>query len=238
MRAIILAAGVGSRLREIAGDMPKCLVSVRGQSIIGRQIKLLNLHGVSDIHVVVGHRPELMKSELEDAVAYHYYADYSKTNNLHTLHSARDLLDRDTIVLFADVLLEREALARLIGGQRDFELMVDTSQSLENTMRVKLENGLITDIGSHIPAPDGDGNFVGIAKFSETGAKLLHVELERMVEECAWKDAYYIATLPRLENSGQSMGATDIAGIKWLEIDTPDEYHQAENADFYLFDDE
>ena len=100
-------------------------------------------------------------------------------------------------------------------------------------MRVLIENRAITDIGGHIPAALGQGNFIGIAKFSRAGAVRLSAELEAMAAEPGHEQEYYVQTLPRLARQGQTITPVEI-GAQWLEIDTGGEYEDALALDFYV----
>lgn len=110
MKAIILAAGKSSRLYPITLERPKCLLEVGKQSIIERQIDMLNKQGIDDILVVVGYKKEVIRDAVGDKVRYAEYNDYEKTNNLFTLWSIKDELDDDFILLFSDVIIEENIL--------------------------------------------------------------------------------------------------------------------------------
>ena len=85
MKAIILAAGLSSRLYPLTLKRPKCLLDVGGVSIIERQIENIQKIGINDIIVVVGYKKDIIKKTLGDKVKFRDYEDYDKTNNLHTL---------------------------------------------------------------------------------------------------------------------------------------------------------
>jgi choline kinase len=233
MKAIILAAGMGQRLGPVAIERPKCLLKLRGETIVSRQLKLLAAHGVSDVTIVTGHLGEKIRAALGDRVSYAVYPDYAGTNNLMTLHHCRDLLEGDALILFSDVLTEARAIGRCIASPHDFALLVDLGVNRPDTMRVKRTNGLIADIGSHISVPEGDGNFIGIAKFSAAGTQRLRQELQDMVRERGFEGAYYTQALPRLASAGCSVNAVPLDGARWFEIDSQADYESALEETFY-----
>lgn len=235
MKALILAAGLGTRLHPRTLSAPKCLLPLHGKPVMEHQLDVLASCGVVDVTVVVGHLADTIRTAMGARISTLEYSDYASTNNLHTLHSVRQVLDDDTIILFADVLLPPQAVRALVESDADFGLLVDTTRCLEGTMRVKIEDGGIVDLGSHVPVAEGDGNFVGVARYSRRGAKLLAEELNRLVGDPANQQKYYIAALPRLAGAGERIVPIEIAA-PWIEIDTEDDYRQAAALNFYVVD--
>ena len=92
MNAIILAAGLGSRLASLTGDRPKCLLTLHGRTILEWQFTLLEGCGVEDITVVVGYRAESIRAVAGTRVRYAFYPDFARTNNLHTLQHCGEAL--------------------------------------------------------------------------------------------------------------------------------------------------
>ena len=234
MRGLILAAGRGTRLQPLTLDRPKCLLQLRGQTLMEHQLDALAAAGIHDVTVVVGHLGDRIRETIGDHVQYREFPEYAQTNNLYTLHSCRDLLDDATTVLFSDVLLEPHAYRRIVESDRDFSLLVDTTRVLDGTMRIRLEGSRVADLGGHIPPTEGDGNFVGVAGFSRRGADLLRAELERMVASGGHIDDYYTVALLSLVERGEALWPLCLGGSPWLEIDELAEYEQAKAADFYV----
>lgn len=197
------------------------------------QLSALESIGITSTTVIVGFLSEVIRQSIGDRVEYAVYEQYEETNNLGTLHHCRDLLHDDCLVLFADVLLPPSALDKLARNPADYALLVDRTRVLENTMRIQTTDKSIIDLGGHIPTSEGEGNFVGIAKYSDSGAKALAQELEKMVEETGHLDKYYVQALPRLHARGAVIEPVDI-DAPWLEIDTNDDYEAAIAADFYV----
>jgi choline kinase len=233
MKAIILAAGLGSRLGAHTERTPKCLLPLRGAPLAEHQLARLADCGVSDVTVVTGFQAVALREALGSQVRYQHYPGFAETNNLHTLHECRELLDAECLILFSDVLLGSDPLHRLVGAEGDVALLVDTSRVLEGTMRIRLRSEGVVDLGGHIPVSEGDGNFVGIAKLSAAGATVLSEELGRMVREGGHEQAYWVRALPRLRARGVGLRPVEI-DAPWLEIDTPEEYRAAASENFYL----
>lgn len=234
MKAIILAAGVGSRVSNLTSGRPKCLLEVRGQPILLRQLDLLAACGVTEVTVVTGFAEEQIRTRVGARASYTHYPDFASTNNLLTLHHCRHLLAGEVLILFSDVLLSRQSLQDCVDHAGDFSLLVDSSRCLAGTMRVRLAGGRVTDIGPHIPVAEGDGNFIGIAKYSARGSELLAAELSSMAATGDCTDAYYTAALARLAARGDRLAGVDLNGRPWIEVDTAEDYLAAQAGTFYV----
>lgn len=234
MTAIILAAGLGSRLAPSTDGRPKCLLPLHGRSILEWQLVLLEGCGIENITIIVGYRAESIRAVAGTRAAYATYPLFAHTNNLHTLQACGHTLAGDVVILFADVLIERAALERCLASPGDFVLLVDTARRLPDTMRVRLVDGLVKDIGAHVSVEEGQGNFVGIAKFSARGAARLRGELDRMVREGGFEAAYYTEALPRLAAQGERISIREIGAERWREIDHEADYRLALAERFYV----
>ena len=105
MKAIILAAGKGSRLYPITLNKPKGLLKIGNETILDRLIRQFKEAGVSDIVIVIGYQKEKIREHFDDSVRFIEYDDYDKTNNLHTLWSSKNELNGDVVVSFAESTL-------------------------------------------------------------------------------------------------------------------------------------
>ena len=120
MQAIILAAGMGSRLKNLTKDHTKCMIKVNGVTLIERMLKQLDGLDLSRIVIVTGYKSEALKMYIANLsvatpIVYVYNKDYAKTNNIHSLFLARDYLTKeDTLLLESDLIFENEILQVLI----------------------------------------------------------------------------------------------------------------------------
>lgn len=220
IKAVILAAGRGIRLYPLTVSEPKCLVKVGGKSLIDWQVEAIRKIGIEDIVVVVGHQKEVIKKHFGNQVRYREFADYERTNNLHTLWSVRDELECTFMCFFSDLIFEVNVIEDLKRTTDDVSLVVDTGKVLEGTMRVKISRGRLVGIGDHIDTKEGSGNFIGIAQFSSAGSKMLVKQMGKMVPVPDHKKDYYTAALNFLLSKGQEIGYVDVKNKIWAEIDT------------------
>jgi choline kinase len=150
LRAVILAAGSGSRLRPVIGPYPKCLAAVGDRTLLERQLDSLRAHGIDAITVVVGYRREAIEPVCGRDVHFVYNADYATTNSLYSLWLARDLLSEGFVVLNSDVLFHPHLLTRLLASSHDDALLmarreIGTRYSDEE-MKVHVQNGCVAAI--------------------------------------------------------------------------------------------
>ena len=110
MRAVIMAAGVGSRIQGLIHDKPKCLIKAHGQSLISRIVGMLQRRGIDDITVITGYKSELIRRELGTQVRYFHNPFYRVTNSISSLWLAKSLLDDDLILMNADLYFEEGVL--------------------------------------------------------------------------------------------------------------------------------
>lgn len=223
MKAIILAAGKGSRLYPLTLDKPKGLLPLGESTLLDRLVDQFKKLGIQEILLVVGFQKEIFKTHFKESVRYREYADFETTNNLHTLWSIRDELTDDVLISFADLVVEDSILKELIDTKSDLSFVIDTSQVLEMTMRVESNEGRLKSITRTAPEV-ATGNFIGISKLSKLGSKKLVDEMSGMIK--AHQNDYYTIAVDNLIQKGITVDALDIAGKKWCEIDTKAEYDE------------
>lgn len=225
MKAIILAAGKGTRLYPLTLEKPKCLLEVGGKSVIDRQIAAIHEMGIEDVVVVVGYKKEIIIREVGTKVRYREYLNFKETNNLHTLWSIRDELKSEFICFFADLIFDTDVIRKAMESMDDICMVCNTQKVLEGTMRIELTDKKITGVGGHISASEGSGNFLGIAKFSEQGANILLNQMGKMVS--SHKNDYYTIAIDTLAKKGIDIGYVTVHDSVWIEIDTKEDLAKA-----------
>jgi len=227
MKGIILAAGKGSRLYPLTLNKPKSLLAIGDETILGRLIRQLKSYGVKDILIVVGFQKNEIINYCKGLARFSFYEKFNETNNLHTLWSVKEEIDSEMIISFADLVLQDEVIEGLINSEKDLTLTVDSSQVLESTMKVRCEHNMIKNIKS-TTEDEATGNFIGIAKFSQKGAKDLVNEMESLIG--GNYDDYYTLAIDRMARRGKPIACFDVSKFFWREIDTLDEYYETNAA--------
>ena len=190
-------------------------------SIIERTYNILKKNKFKKIIVVTGFKHKEIKKKLKKKVIYRYFKNYRKTNNLQSLLSIKKELKSEFYCFFADLVFDEKILKKLEKRLNNFCMVIDKNQSLKDTMRVKVRGNNLQDIGSHISPDSADGNFIGIAKFSKKGAKLLKKYL--ITERKNIKD-YYTKAIQKLINDKVKVNYLDNNRLFWNEIDTKKDY--------------
>jgi len=221
-KVIILAAGRGTRMGPKGKFIPKCLLKVPGSKItfLERQIKIFNQVGIKEIIIIIGHLSSTIKKKINSKVKFLYYPNYKNTNNLQTLLFFKEELNKGLICLFSDLVYEKEIIQKLLKKRGDVVAAIDTSKVLPGTMRIKLKKNKLEDIGSQIKLSDGDGNFIGICKFSKNGAIKLK---KKLIKNSDNKNDYYTLAIKDIMKENQ-VNILDCNKHFWMEIDDENDY--------------
>lgn len=189
MKAIILAAGRGSRMGKITDELPKCMVKLWGKSLIDMCIHNLKEAGIScsDIGIVTGYCKEKIKI---DGVNYFHNANWENTNMVMSLFEASEWLkNEECIVCYSDIVFHKNAIKALINCDREISITYYTkfmelwNLRFENPLDdlesfVIDENNLILDIGKKVEDISlVQGQFMGLMKFTPTGWKKVEESL-------------------------------------------------------------
>ena len=232
MRAIILAAGKGSRLNGVAGDLPKCLVKIGGMTLLERQVQALRSSGIGDIHVVVGYGADSVRQTCGTDVNYIENICYHQTNSLFSLWIAREHMLDGFVVMNGDVLFHPQLLKKLLSSGYENALLIsycdaEAAPLGDEEMKVKIRNGAITDITKAMNPKKADGENVGIGKFGPAGARALVEKMDALIGAGAHRDwaprAFREFALER------TLHAVGTGGFPWIEIDYPEDYARALN---------
>ena len=242
MKAIILAAGLGSRLRHLTLDRPKAMLEIDGRSLMDRQLDTFRSLGIDDITVVTGHRAD--RFEL-DGVKTRHNDDYPNNNILLSLMYARDQLVDDVIVSYSDIVYERSIVEALLEAVGDIVAVCDadwedsyvgrTEHPVEQAENVVIADGLVRRIGKHLAADEADGEFIGLLRLSRAGADALRDTFDDVAPGHAGRPfqsaqrfeiSYLTDMLQELIDRGHDVRPLMIHG-GWREIDTIEDFRNA-----------
>ena len=176
LKAIILAAGMGTRLGNIPKTSHKTLTNINGTSLIERQIKILKKNNINKIWVVTGYNAKILRNTLSSFnVNFLHNNNYLKTDTLDSFWFARKCMDDELITLYGDVIFEEEIITNLLNSNKhDISLVIDKSKSKEDDdMKVFFDGDLIKKIDKKLPKSMANGKYAGIAKFTKNGCKIL-----------------------------------------------------------------
>lgn len=245
MKAIILAAGQGTRLKKYTENLPKGMLSFAGKTIIERQIEMYRRCGICDIIIVRGFAADKIRY---GGVTYYTNDEYENTNMVESLMTAKSEFNDDIIVSYSDILFEERILKGMIASKADFSVAVDDNWKVYwqkryggiefDTESLSIdENNHIFELGRETPSlEDIDARYIGILKFSKKGLKIIEKILNDAYTEYIdkpWKQsgktlrkAYMTDLLQAVIESGESVKAERFHN-GWLEFDTNEDYENA-----------
>jgi len=228
MRAVILAAGRGGRLRGVTGNHPKCLARVGAVTLLERQVAALRRCGVDAITVVAGYHATDVRQVCR-GVQFAHNARFASTNSLYSLWLVRRALADGFVVLNADVLFHDQLLIDLLTARYEDALLVAPPNGdrafTDEEMKVRVRGGRVVEIAKTIDPVEADGENIGIAKFGRAGAAVLIEEMNQIVSAGShreWLPAGFAAFSRR-----RPLHVIDSRGFPWIEIDFPEDYWRA-----------
>jgi choline kinase len=232
MKAIILAAGKGSRLNQSA-ETVKCLLKFESLTLIEWQCKYLRECGINEIIGVVGFEAERVRRTCGPKIEYIENPIFVKTNSLYSLWLARQCFSDGFVVINSDVLFHPQLLWDLLTARHEDALLVSYRDQIaygDEEMKVKVQGGRILDISKDMDPAEADGENVGIVKFGASGARLLKEQMAPLVENGAlrsWAPRAFLEFAKR-----RPLHVIGTRGFPWIEIDFSQDYRRAQEEIF------
>ena len=232
MKAIILAAGRGSRMKNLTDDRPKCLVELRGRALLDWQLNALRDAGIDQIAIVTGYKRELLADW--GLVEFHNQR-WAETNMVSSLECAQAwLLDEPCIVSYSDIFFEPSAVKSLMASDADvavtydphwlaqWEKRFDDPLSDAETFRLGAD-GALTEIGNKPKTIEEiEGQYMGLLRFTPRGwSKVQRIRASFSAEKC--DRMHMTGTLQKIIESGLvSISAIRYSG-DWGEVDSQED---------------
>jgi histidinol-phosphate/aromatic aminotransferase/cobyric acid decarboxylase-like protein/choline kinase len=245
MKALILAAGYGNRMRPLTDTTHKTLLTVGGQTLIGRIIDGLTAHAIRDVVVVTGHLADDVETALTAAhpdVRFTFVRNlrYRETNNIYSLALAFESIDLDDDVLLieSDLVYEPAVIRRIVESRYPNVALVDRFRSGMDGTVVTVSDHLIRSIiPPHLQGPAFDFadkyKTLNIYKFSRQFCASVFKQLLGYYTKAIDDNCYYELILGILIYVGQAQIHAEILdGEAWAELDDPNDLRVAE----FVFD--
>lgn len=244
MKAIVLAAGTGTRLGALTAEKPKTMLEFGGRPLVEHQLAAFRRAGIGRIVIIGGYRDEQLPSE---GVVRYRNARFAETNMVETLMEARAELDGDVLITYGDVIFEDRVLRQMMEATADIGVAVDMDWrpywlarfgNLETDVETleMAPGGRITRIGQPNPTPEQlHGRYVGMIRLSARGAEIVKDVYDRTRAERlggpwqtskTFEKGYMTDLLQELVDRGHRV---DAIGIErgWLEFDTVEDVARA-----------
>lgn len=242
MKAIILAAGYGKRMRPLTDVKHKTLIEVAGSTIIDRIISALIANSVTDIVVAVGYRETDLRHHLENRFAAKCNLQFVSnerfeiTNNIHTLALVFEQcnIDDDVILIESDLLFDPAILERAVESSYPTVALVDRYRpGMDGTVVALDENRVVSVIPPHLQGPNFDFSdkykTLNIYKLSKEFCQKDFKNILTFYSRCIDDNCYYELILGFLIYMGrETIFAETVEGMRWVEVDDPNDLRLAE----------
>lgn len=240
MQAIILAAGMGKRLKELTSNKTKCMVKVNGVSLIDRMLHQIEKYSLNRIVIVVGYEGQHLMDYIgtlgiKTPIIFVNNPIYDKTNNIYSLALAKDYLKEDDTLLFeSDLIFEDAVIDELLSDPRETLALVDKYESWMNGTCLRVdENDNIKDFisGKNVQYKEVVDYYktVNIYKFSQRFSEKIYIPFLDAYENALGNNEYYEQVLKVITMlDDPEIKAKRLNGEKWYEIDDVQELDIAE----------
>jgi len=227
MKAVILAAGQGTRIRSVHGERPKCLIEVDNATILDHQLEALQKAGVTDVAIVVGYEKEqiidhVMNRKLRHVQRVHFIENpaFAISNNIYSLWLALEWLHGDSfIVLNADVIFDADVLNTAVQTSAPISMIVDPLWR-DETMKVIIHGDRVLQMSKKISRGQFSGTYIGITMFSKAIQARFFNKMNTLISDGRVNEFFNVA-VQELVDEGVRVGYTSTDGLAWAEIDDP-----------------
>ncbi len=239
MKALILSAGQGTRMGSLTRDLPKGMLALNGKPLLQWQMEALRKAGLGTIIIVTGYCKEAIGFE---GVTYYHNDKFDSTNMVESLMCAKDELEGDVLVAYADILYTTHLVEQMVAEPGEIVVAVDaawreywkvrfgTTEADLETLTV--QGGLITELGRAAETSEGIAyRYIGLLKFSKeiwpTVCSLYERKKSRDETWLASGKPFLQGYMTDLLNEliGQGVRVKPCVTAKqWLEFDTEADY--------------
>lgn len=244
MLAVILAAGVASRLRPLTDEKPKCLLEVGGRTLLQRSFDALIAAGIDEFVVVTGYRGEMirqfltehydimpisfMPSEGRPTVHFVENTDYATTNNIYSLWLARPYISGlDFLLLDSDILFDPKVVENVLETEGTV-LALNRHELGEEEIKVIVnDKNEVVELSKTCSIADAIGESIGIEKIMADYSLALFQELKLMINGEKLSNVFYERAFERLIPQGHCFKVVDTTGLFSIELDTVEDFNNA-----------
>ncbi len=234
MKAVILAAGIASRLRPLTEHTPKCLLKIGEKCLLERTIDGLLANRLDEILIVTGYLQEQIVSFVKEhyptlSVKFIYNEKYHSTNNIYSLWLAGPYVKGEKILLLdSDIVFDPELARAVLNSPYDNALALNRHPLGEEEMKVVADaRGKIVEISKTCAVETAAGESIGIEKMSSTYVRHLWETLDQLILQEKQENVFYEVAFDRLIHLGQTFEIVDTTDYFSMELDTIEDFQQA-----------
>lgn len=230
MKAILLAAGRGTRISRMVREIPKSTLPINGRPLIQLTVELLQKYGIETV-VCVGYQQQAIREALKDYdIKYYFNPFYDVTNSIASLWFARQELEGECLIINADVFFSEAILQMIIKEEHEAVMLVDkTRRKTGDYFFSTTDNGCIKKYGKDLPLLYRSCEYVGMSKIKAEFMPHFAKRLDELINDAKhnkwWEDTLYSFT----DNKEYQIYTKDVEGEFWSEIDYFDDYERILN---------
>lgn len=230
MKAILLAAGRGTRISRMVREIPKSTLPINGRPLIQLTVELLQKYGIETV-VCVGYQQQAIREALKDYdVTYYFNPFYDVTNSIASLWFARQELEGECLIINADVFFSEAILQMIMREDQEAVMLVDkTRRKTGDYFFSTTDNGCIRKYGKDLPLLYRSCEYVGMSKIKAEFMPHFVKRLDELIDNAKhnkwWEDTLYSFT----DNKEYQIYTKDVEGEFWSEIDYFDDYERILN---------
>lgn len=229
-QAVILAAGMGTRLRDEVADYPKGFLRLGDRPIIEESIGRLAEAGIEDIVIVTGHcaeHYEQLAADQVELVRTVHNPRFADSGSMYSLYCARDVVDQDFLLLESDLIYESRALTELLAEPSADAILLSGPTGAGDEVWVEARDGNLVAMSKDPAALAGSasGELVGITKIS-SGLFALMQDIASRAFDSSLKYDYETDCLVAA-GTRRPIRCPVVPDLVWSEIDDPDHLQRA-----------
>jgi choline kinase/DNA-binding XRE family transcriptional regulator len=243
-KALIIAAGLGSRLKKHTENLPKCMLDFGGKTLLQRQIDSYKKNGIKDISLIKGYKKEKINYK---GIRYFENPDYRNNNILNSIFYGEEVINGEIIISYSDILFDPIVVKRALETNHDISVIVDIDwrgyyvgrkdHPISEAENVIFDsNNQVIKIGKiNTGNEDMHGEFIGMIKLSDRGAEIFKEHFHRL-KKIYWNKPFQRAKIFQKAYLTDFIQELVDIGIKvhcviiesgWKEIDTVEDYQKA-----------
>lgn len=244
MKAIVIAAGLGSRLRPYTNKVPKCLVPVGNKTILSSQIEVFKTFKIKNINLITGYKRKKIKLK---KLKFFFNNEFKKNNILCSLFFAKSALKKNCIISYSDIIFKKTVVKKLLRSKANISIVIDTNWKKNYVGRTlhpisQAENvifnsqNILKKAGKHLNATESNGEFIGLLKLNSRGCEIFKKYFSLASKKFknkpfynakVFKKAYLTDFFNYLIHNNVKINCVKINN-NWMEIDTVQDYKKAQ----------
>jgi choline kinase len=235
MKAVILAAGMGTRLRPMTEKLPKGLVKIEGKSLLEYSLEALKANGINNIMIVTGFYGESIKKELDNKhkdmiIEYVENKEYATTGSMYSFSKLKNILNEDILLLESDLIYDKNAIKTILESkEKDVILIAKLLNSGDDVYICADEENKLTCLGKKITEEEkkhAKGALVGISKLSKEFLTELFKEADQNYSD-GEKDYHYEECIFETSKIRTPVYVELCKDLNWIEVDNESDLKRA-----------